>query len=425
MRRSASSNPKYVAVLAVAAGLILVVGGILRPRSHGPESGGATPLPQAERALLDGLAQRGSLENQIAYFSRIAHDVALHLVRLPDHQVSAVLWDTEGVLVAPHVPGRWSETAAVEGGRANQVQGQAQTISAPPDLPMAVLRSVDPLPVPPVPRVPVVVPSVGEWIVAVWRSAQPEYGFSPALFHGSKRSECGEYRFDETLTNLQLTPVMAGGGLFDQERRLVAVIQPCGDRYAAMSVESVNAAVEEALSMSGRLRTRYGLRVAPLNELLQRRFGTKAGLLVNEIWKGYPADAARLRPGDILETLDGQPLRQPEDLQVLTMPLAREHFELEVRRGERTVRVQIHARPAGRGLPTGVVLADSAGGFQIEAVLPGSAAEQEGIRAGDRVVEIDRSTPRNIEQVQEALADRGRGAFLVIERGNRRWGVSF
>jgi len=265
--------------------------------------------------------------------------------------------------------------------------------------------------------------------VAVWRGADRRHAFSPGLYLGLNQSECGNGEIEEMLSNVPLSATMAGGGLFDQDARLLAVIVECGERYAAMTVESVAKAIAEGASFQGRLLTRYGMRATQLSEARRERFGAEKGLVVREVWQGYPADVAGLDPGDVIVELDGRPAQSPEELNALVMPVARETFELTVlRRGSKrnlTLPVRVSSAQAGGGTvssETGVILAAAPRGMRIEAVIPGSPAHQAGIRAGDRLLEVEGRVPASAAQVQAALGST-ESRFLVLEKGRKRWGV--
>jgi C-terminal processing protease CtpA/Prc len=58
-----------------------------------------------------------------------------------------------------------------------------------------------------------------------------------------------------------------------------------------------------------------GVRVEELDPTLGRYFGTDDGLLVLEVIEDSPAETAGLRRGDVLTSIDGDPLRETEDLQ--------------------------------------------------------------------------------------------------------------
>lgn len=73
-----------------------------------------------------------------------------------------------------------------------------------------------------------------------------------------------------------------------------------------------------------------------------------AGVLVGGARPGSPAERAGFRPGDLLEQIEGQPVRSTADLPRLTAALANHPIEAIVRRAGGRVRLIL--RPDG-GLP--------------------------------------------------------------------------
>ena len=73
---------------------------------------------------------------------------------------------------------------------------------------------------------------------------------------------------------------------------------------------------------------------APLPEALRDRLGQESGLLLTHIESKSPAEKSRLIQGDMLVTLNGQPVRSLADLQaVLTGERASERVAAKVVRG--------------------------------------------------------------------------------------------
>ncbi len=421
-----SRDPKYIALLALVAGTILLVGNLVRPGRQQSKALQSVPT-QAERVRLQRLTQKGTLEDMVAYFAAIAAEIAPRIVRITAAGTSGLVWDAEGLTVTSNGPQQAAQASVLETEGAGGIP--ADLVAAPPGSPVAAWRASSNRQLVPSPRIPVVLPYVGEWIVAVWRGPDRRHAFAPGLYLGLNRSECGGREIEEMMSNIPLSATMAGGGLFDQDARLLALIVECGERYAAMAVESVAKAVNDGASFQGRLLTRYGMRMTQPSDAERKYFGDQKGLVVREVWQGYPADAAGLNPGDLIIELDGHAAQSPEDLHALVMPVSRETFELTVlRRGSKRslkLPVRVSAMQAGgsaASAETGVILAAAPRGLRIDAVVPGSPAHQAGIRAGDRVLEVDDRAPATAAQVQAALGSAD-ARFLVLEKGHRRWGV--
>ncbi len=414
MRPSPWRSPKYIVVLAVVSALILIVGSSLRPRPK------VDPGPsESELARLARLSERRSLDNMTGYFAAVANDLTASVVRVVDDRLTGVVWNN-GLVVTP-VLGRRVPDVVTIATPSGQVRSTV-TVRGPV-LPLAAVQVPDAAGLTPARR-PVSSARTGDWIVAVWTSEQ-ERPFAVGHFTDSSPASCGDAPAREIATTLSLTPRMAGGGVFDADGNLLAVILPCGDRIAAIDAASVDAMLASGNSAEGRLLARYGLRLSRLTEAETSYFKIPHGLLVREVWMGYPGANAGLVPGDVVRALDDAAVSVMDDLRSLTGAEELREFTLTVQRKSAGVKITFPAAvpepPAvvDRGIGWGPPV-----GFPIEAVSPGSPAAIAGIGTGDRLIRIDRTVPRDAAQVRRLLAASNRSpVFVEIERDGRRLGV--
>jgi serine protease Do len=97
-------------------------------------------------------------------------------------------------------------------------------------------------------------------------------------------------------------------------------------------------------AMSGR---RLGVDVDPLTDQLAQYFGVKDGVLVRSVTDGSAASRAGLKAGDVITSVDGQPVRSREDLvralrdakeDELTIGIVRDRKESSVKANVETLR---------------------------------------------------------------------------------------
>jgi serine protease Do len=176
------------------------------------------------------------------------------------------------------------------------------------------------------------------------------------------------------------------------------------------------------------------------------------GVVVTRVYPDTPGAKAGLKEGDILTTLDGKPIHNGREMQLL---VARQTVgkTIEVRGlrdGEaKTFQVKIEEQPMKFGTPRvplprriereidSVVidkigaeavdltadLADSLGyneqshGAVIVAVKPDSSAEDAGLRRGTLVTKVDKKPVKSAKELRDALeaASLGKGVLLQIE----------
>lgn len=417
-----SLNPRYIATLALISGAILLIGWFIRPAPTSDQPG---PIPsEGELARLARLTQRRALEDTTDYFSDVADEVERSLVHVPTVNATGIAWDA-GFIVTGRFEARVPETLMV----ATATNADRGRVAAwGPRLPLAAVQTPEGMPeVVAVRRLETSV-SPGDWIVAVWRTDRGRL-FAPANFLQTTTTSCGEVVVEEVMSTLALARTMAGGGLFDVDGNLLAVILPCDGRLSAVTADSVDAVLVRATTLERRLIAQYGLDVSVPTDEEKHYFETSAGVIVRALWMGYVADEAGLVPGDVIVALNGRPVGVPGDLEELVGPVGGELSEVVVRRDGRDLPIVLsRLRPTG---PDEAAIDAGAGlvweavqtGYRIESVRPGSAAAVAGIDPGDRLLRIDGEEPVSLEAVEQLFAgDQALPVFVEIEREGRRLG---
>jgi S1-C subfamily serine protease len=230
-------------------------------------------------------------------------------------------------------------------------------------------------------------------------------------------------------TNIPLDAHSAGGGIFDLEGNLLAVVVRCDPDYVSVTHEGIDRVISAARSFSGQLLRRYGVSVEPPGEELQQYFGTTKGLIVTEVWCNWPADQAGIVPGDIIQSLDGAEVNTTEDLSRLLLPVAYPSFEFGAWRDGRkrkfTMAVSVGELPMGSETAgAGIQLRTSQPGFTIDEITPGSRADRANMARGDQLLLIDGQRPPTLTAAQQVLAEGAEDpVYVVIQRDKRKLGI--
>ena len=418
------SERTYITTLAVVAAGILVVGYWLRPSQPTNDEPVLAPS-ETELSRLARITQRRSLDDMTEYFATVARDVQTAVVALPALDRSGLVWEP-GVILTARNESRFpvATTLSTPGGDV----GVASVVFGP-HIPIATVRMSDIQGLAAPRRRASTGVETGAWTLAVWRLARA-MKFVPAHFLGAARVRCGERPVEELLTNVAWTRDMVGGGLFDLDGSLLAVILPCGDRHAAIGTLSVETMLRDGRSAEGRILALYGVRFELLTEAEQEHFGRGPAVIVREVWTGALVDQTGLWPGDILLAINAEPIGMLEQLEPLGDAVDLETFDVAVERAGTIVTGVLPTDPAMRGetreratMP-GIVWERPPAGYRVDDVLADGPADRAGIRHGDRLVRIDGQEPSDFTQVLDVLSpERENAVFLEIDRAGRRWGV--
>jgi serine protease Do len=198
---------------------------------------------------------------------------------------------------------------------------------------------------------------------------------------------------------------------------------------------------------------------ASLNPAVQRVYGFKSGVLVNQVTPKGPADQAGLKAGDIITTVDGKPIKDGDAL--VTDIAARKPgttVHLGYVRGGQTStatltiadRAKLYAaQPSSQNGQNGPESAPNASegklGITVEAVpgplaskgihgvlvtqvKPGSFADESGLAPGLVITEINRQAVTSIEQFQSLVSALKAGqdvGFRVVDSRNPTAGGTY
>lgn len=415
------NNPRYIAVLAAAAGVILLLGTLLRPSAPSSETGSVAP-PPADVMRLQRLTLKRNVQGFADYFTELAGQVSAYIVRLEVSDRSAVVWAPERLVTAPDAHPHPQLDRAV--GSAER-SWTATFDSGGPHLPLAFYQLNGAVLPAPAERFPAQFYTTGGWTMAAWRGADGRLEWAYGQIFGADKRSCDGFSSSILRTSLPLHKEMSGAGLFDLEGALMGVVGVCGDRMAAFDVATVERLARREGTFADHLISRFGMRLRGASGEELERFDAEYGMLIEEVWRGYEAYRAGLRPGDILVDLDGSPVTSVDDLQPLVMPVARETLEVGAHRDGRIHQVELKARGAeGESGPAGLRWRDPPPGVVLDVVEPDSAAAEAGLRPGDRLISVGRETPSSPDEAAELLADAGdEPVYAVVERRNRLWGV--
>jgi serine protease Do len=124
-------------------------------------------------------------------------------------------------------------------------------------------------------------------------------------------------------TDAAINPGNSGGPLLDMTGEVIGVNTAIFTQSAgyqgigfAMPSNTVVSVYNDLISPSHKVvRGSIGIQFRPnLSGAINRIYGFKNGVLVQQVQPGGPADKAGLKPGDIITTVDGRPIKDGDDL---------------------------------------------------------------------------------------------------------------
>ena len=336
-------------------------------------------------------------------------------------------------------------------------------VGADPPLPVASLGDSDGL-------------EVGESVLAVGSpyslTNTVTSGIVSALGRGGLYAIKSEFAIEDFIqTDAAINLGNSGGALVNLRGEVVGVVTAIASEsgyyegYGFAIPINLARRVAEDLIQYGEVRRGYlGVEVLPMYaaDARERGMPTVEGVLVGDVIRGGPAARAGLRAGDVLLEVGGRDVDEPNQFQSrLAMSRPREAVPLAVwRDGERRELRAVLADPADAALETwfanrtpaaalppeaappealqrteapswGVQFRDLTraerrqfeSGAYVESVVPGSAAELDGLPRGTVVVAVEDRPVATAEEARAALARQARRdepALLRVRRPDGR-----
>ncbi|RKH30474.1 PDZ domain-containing protein, partial [Corallococcus sicarius] len=287
---------------------------------------------------------------------------------------------------------------------------------------------------------------VGDWVVAIGNP----FGLDHSVAHGmisAKERVLGVGQFDDFIqTDALINPGNSGGPLFNMKGEVIgvntAIISEGQGIGFAVPINLVKDLLPN-LRENGKLER--GWLGVVINEDGQDSATTAP--VVKDVYRGSPAAAANIRPGDRLIAVNGRPIGSYLQLLrkvALLAPGTEAKLTLLREGATQEVAVRLVARPAQEateGLANragsstndlGLVLRDLTPevaaplgyeaflGALVSGVVPRSPAEQSGLRAGDVVTEVNRRRVKDAAGVKAALERGSAGASILlrVQRGD-------
>ena len=184
-------------------------------------------------------------------------------------------------------------------------------VAAKDDLPVATLGNSDTL-------------QVGEWAIAIGNPFGLDHTLTVGVISATGRSEVGIAAYENFIqTDASINPGNSGGPLLNVRGEVIGIntaIVASGQGIGfAIPVNMARKVMEDLVKRGKVTRGWLGIGIQPLTPELAKSFGVSAdeGILVNQVMPKSPAEAAGLKVGDLILSLDGKPLKDARQMQRL------------------------------------------------------------------------------------------------------------
>ena len=294
---------------------------------------------------------------------------------------------------------------------------------------------------------------VGEWVVAIGSPFGLDYTLTVGVLSAKGRGIGANEIEDYLQTDASINPGNSGGPLINLHGEVLGINTVIvGPRSAgvgfAIPSNLVRRVAEQLLDNGEVSRAWIGVSFQELTPDLAKSFGAKlkGGALVSQVMDGGPAEAAGIKPGDIIERVDNAEVHEGHDLlrAVLNKKVAEKVSLSVLRNGKRMViELTTGERPgtedqraqgrrskakednnpiADYGMAVQMLTPElkerlgykGDGKLMVRDVEPGGAAAKAGLQPGDVIVEADRKRVATVSDMAAALSD-GR-ALLRVDR---------
>ena len=286
---------------------------------------------------------------------------------------------------------------------------------------------------------------VGDYVLAIGNPFGLSQTVTSGIVSALGRTGLGIEGYEDFIqTDASINPGNSGGALIDLEGRLVglntAIVGPSGGNVGigfAIPINMARQLMDQIIEYGEVRRGQLGVHVQDLNPELSKAMGLGDvnGALVAQVVRDSAADRAGLKPGDLVESVNGRKVDDASDLRnAIGLLRIDQQVKLGIIRNgaRRTITAKlkgpdtISASILGERLE-GVKLAEidtrhplfgKAEGVMVSEIERGNAAASAGLRPGDIISSINRRPVKGLKDVPAAVKASQNGLLLNVRRGD-------
>ena len=288
---------------------------------------------------------------------------------------------------------------------------------------------------------------VGQWVVAIGNPFGLDRTVTVGIVSATARTRVGVATYENFIqTDASINPGNSGGPLANLDGRVIGIntaIVAAGQGIGfSIPINEAKSVMAQLIARGKVVRGWLGIAIQDVTDELASSFGVREreGVLVADVMKGGPGEAAGLRPGDVIVDLGGTKIREVPDLQRRVANVApgqtvavgvvrdRAPQRLSVRVGEMpaddatAADADVEVAPEGFGLQVEPLAPDTAErlglsfsqGLLVTDVASGGPADRAGLKRGDVILEVDRKPVQDAPGLQKALGAVPAGRSVLV-----------
>src|SRR5215475_974287 len=163
---------------------------------------------------------------------------------------------------------------------------------------------------------------VGQWAIAIGNPFGLDRTVTVGIVSATARTRVGVTQYDNFIqTDASINPGNSGGPLLNIDGKVIGIntaIVAAGQGIGfSIPINQARDVMQQLITRGRVVRGWLGIVIQDVTDELSSSFGVREreGVLIADVMKGGPADAAGLRAGDVIVEFGGVPVKEVPDLQ--------------------------------------------------------------------------------------------------------------